>query len=293
MTIETRVIDGKAIAERQNKMLRTLVDQLYKRHGLIPGLGVVLVGDDPASDVYVRNKIKASRELGVNSFERRLPAEISEDDLIAEVKSLNDSVDVHAMLVQLPLPKHIDAEKVIAAIDAHKDVDGFQPINIGRMWRGDENVLMPCTPNGALSLIKEVMPQLKGKHAVILGRSNIVGKPMAALLLKEDCTVTIAHSKTENLEDVCRSADILVVAIGKPEMVRGGWIKPGAVVIDVGINRITKEDGTTKLVGDVATAECMGIASAITPVPGGVGPMTIACLLQNTVKAALTFAGKL
>lgn len=291
--METRIIDGKAIAAKQIALLRSSVDQLYKGHGLIPGLAVILVGEDPASDVYVRNKIKASRELGIHSFERRLPAEISEGDLIAEVQSLNDNVDVHAILVQLPLPKHINAEKVIAAIAAHKDVDGFQPINIGKMWRGDENVLLPCTPVGCLSLIKEVLPQLSGKHAVILGRSNIVGKPIAALLLKENCTVTIAHSKTEDIPAVCRSADILVAAVGQPEMVRGSWIKPGAVVIDVGINRITRDDGTTKLVGDVATAECMGKAAAITPVPGGVGPMTISCLLQNTVKAALTQAEKL
>ncbi len=291
--MQTRIIDGKAIAARQNGMLRTLVDQLYKRHGLIPGLGVVLVGEDPASDVYVRNKIKASRELGIQSFERRLPADISEADLIGEVASLNNSVDVHGLLVQLPLPPHINAEKVIAAIDSHKDVDGFQPINIGRMWRGDTQVLLPCTPHGALNLIKEVLPILAGKHAVVLGRSNIVGKPMAALLLAENCTVTVAHSKTTELEALCRTADVLVAAVGRPEMVRGGWLKPGAVVIDVGINRITREDGTTALVGDVATAECMGIAAAITPVPGGVGPMTISCLLQNTVKAALATTGKL
>lgn len=292
MTIQTRIIDGKAIAKRQRGMLKTLVEQLYKKHGLIPGLGVVLVGDDPASDVYVRNKVAASREVGINSFERRLPADITEADLIREVESLNKSTEVHGMLIQLPLPAHINESNVIAAISPEKDVDGFQPVNVGKMWLGEDG-LLPCTPNGCLTLIRDCVKTLAGKHAVVIGRSNIVGKPMAALLLRENCTVTLAHSKTENLPDLVRTADIVVAAVGKPEMVRGDWIKPGAVVIDVGINRITQEDGTSKLIGDVAYKECLGVAGAITPVPGGVGPMTIACLLQNTVKAAVAITERL
>jgi methylenetetrahydrofolate dehydrogenase (NADP+)/methenyltetrahydrofolate cyclohydrolase len=292
MTIQTRIIDGKAIAQRQRGMLKTLVQQLYKKHGLIPGLGVVLVGNDPASEVYVRNKVNASREAGINSFERRLPADISEQDLILEVQSLNASTDVHGMLIQLPLPPHINESNIIAAISPEKDVDGFQPVNVGRMWLGEE-ALLPCTPSGCLMLIRDCVDTLAGKHAVVIGRSNIVGKPMAALLLRENCTVTLAHSKTENLPDLVRTADIVVSAVGKPEMVRGDWIKAGAVVIDVGINRVAQEDGSTKLIGDVAFDECLGIASAITPVPGGVGPMTIACLLQNTVKAAVAITERL
>lgn len=292
MTIETRIIDGKAIAKRQRGMLKTLVEQLYKKHGLVPGLGVVLVGDDPASDVYVRNKVAASREAGINSFERRLPADITEEQLIQEVESLNASVDVHGMLIQLPLPEHINQAKVIAAISPEKDVDGFQPVNVGKLWLGEE-CLTPCTPTGCMTLIRDCIKSMAGKRAVIIGRSNIVGKPMAAMLLKEHCTVTIVHSKTENLPELVRQADIVIAAAGQPGMVRGDWIKPGAIVIDVGINRVSQADGSTKLIGDVAFDECLGIAGAITPVPGGVGPMTIACLLQNTVKAAVTITERL
>lgn len=292
MTIETRIIDGKAIAKRQRGMLKTLVEQLYKKHGLVPGLAVVLVGEDPASDVYVRNKVAATREAGINSFERRLPQDITEAALLEEVESLNQNEDVHGLLVQLPLPKHIDSSKIIDAISPAKDVDGFHPVNVGKMWLG-EDALVPCTPTGAMMLIRECVKELSGKNAVVVGRSNIVGKPMAALLLREHCTVTLAHSKTENLPDLLRTADIVVAAVGQPEMIKGSWIKPGACVIDVGINRITREDGTTKLVGDVAYEECLGIASAITPVPGGVGPMTIACLLQNTVKASVAITERL
>lgn len=292
MTIETRIIDGKAIAKHQRDMLKTLVEQLYKKHGMIPGLGVVLVGEDPASEVYVRNKVSASREAGINSFERRLPADITEKDLIAEVESLNANVDVHGVLIQLPLPAHINESNVIAAISPEKDVDGFQPVNVGKMWLGEE-ALLPCTPSGCITLIRDCVKTMAGKHAVVVGRSNIVGKPMAALLLREHCTVTIAHSKTENLADLVRSADIVIAAVGKPQMIRGEWIKPGACVIDVGINRVTQQDGSAKLIGDVAFDECLGIAGAITPVPGGVGPMTIACLLQNTVKAAVAITERL
>lgn len=284
---DTRIIDGKTIAKRQRGMLRTLIDQLYKKHGLIPGLAVVLVGDDPASQVYVKNKIAASKEAGINSFERRLPADITEDELLEEVESLNDAPEVHGILVQLPLPEGIDEERIISAIKPYKDVDGFHPENIGKLWLG-QDTLQPCTPTGCITLIRDCFDSLAGKHAVIIGRSNIVGKPMAALLLKESCTVSICHSKTENLEEMVRQADIVVAAVGKPEMVKGSWLKQGAVVIDVGINRVDRED--KKLVGDVDFESCQGIASAITPVPGGVGPMTVACLLQNTVKAAVAIA---
>ena len=282
---ETRIIDGKSIAQRQLGMLSTLVEQLYKKHGLIPGLAVVLVGEDPASEVYVNNKIKATKEAGIKSFERRLPSEVTTDDLLAEVESLNNHVDVHGILVQLPLPEHIDEQRVINAILPHKDVDGFHPVNIGQMWLG-QDTLLPCTPTGCMTLIRESLDTIEGKHAVIVGRSNIVGKPRAAMLLKESCTVVITHSKTINLEEEIGRADIVIAAAGRPEMIKGEWLKDGAVVIDVGINRIEAEDGSKKLVGDADFASCQGVASAITPVPGGVGPMTIACLLQNCVKAA-------
>lgn len=282
---ETRIIDGKSIAQRQRGMLGTLVDQLYKKHGLIPGLAVVLVGEDPASAIYVNNKINATKEVGIKSFERRLPSEVTTEDLLAEVESLNSHVDVHGILVQLPLPEHIDEQRIINAIVPHKDVDGFHPANIGKMWLG-QDTLLPCTPTGCLMLIRESVDTLEGKHAVIVGRSNIVGKPMAAMLLKESCTVVMTHSKTTNLVEEIKRADIVVAAAGKPEMIKGDWLKDGAVVIDVGINRIEAEDGGKKLVGDVDFDSCQGTASAITPVPGGVGPMTIACLLQNCVKAA-------
>ena len=285
----TKIIDGKAIAQRQQGMLRTLIDQLYKGHGLIPGLAVVLVGDDPASDIYVRKKVEACKAAGIKSFERRLPSEITEDELLMEIISLNESTDVHGILVQLPLPEHIDAHTIINAIAPHKDVDGFHPENIGNLWLG-QPTLPPCTPTGCITLLHDCVDTLVGKHAVIIGRSNIVGKPMAALLLNESCTVVMTHSKTADLEAQVKAADIVIAAAGKPHMVKGSWLKEGAVVIDVGINRIENEQGEKTLLGDVDFDSCQGIASAITPVPGGVGPMTVACLLQNTVKAAVHIA---
>jgi methylenetetrahydrofolate dehydrogenase (NADP+)/methenyltetrahydrofolate cyclohydrolase len=281
----TRVIDGKAFAEKLRASIKERVAKLKAEKNITPGLAVVLVGNNPASEVYVKNKAKQTKEAGMASFEFRLPSETTQPELLAKVEALNLNPDIHGILVQLPLPKHIDENAVINAIDPNKDVDGFHVINAGRLATGQDG-FVPCTPLGCLMLLKDVAGDLSGKHAVIIGRSNIVGKPMAALLLKESCTVTIAHSKTKDLAALVKTADILVAAVGKPEMVKGSWIKPGAVVIDVGINRIAAEGGKTRLVGDVAAQECMGIAAAITPVPGGVGPMTIACLLENTLKAA-------
>jgi methylenetetrahydrofolate dehydrogenase (NADP+)/methenyltetrahydrofolate cyclohydrolase len=251
---------------------------------------VVLVGEDPASQVYVRNKATATREVGMQSFEHKLAASTSEMALLEEIGRLNRRPDVHGILVQLPLPAHIDSRKVIEAIDPAKDVDGFHPINVGRLAIG-EPALAPCTPTGCVILAKSVRPKLEGLEAVVVGRSNIVGKPMAQLLLNENCTVTIAHSRTRDLPDVVRRADLVVAAVGRAEMVRGSWIKPGAVVIDVGIQRVAGPDGKGRLVGDVAYAEAAEVAGAITPVPGGVGPMTIACLLRNTLRAANAAAG--
>jgi methylenetetrahydrofolate dehydrogenase (NADP+)/methenyltetrahydrofolate cyclohydrolase len=245
----------------------------------------VLVGEDPASQVYVRSKATATREAGMGSFEHKLPADTAEARLLALIAELNQRADVYGILVQLPLPKHIDASKVIEAIDPAKDVDGFHPVNVGRLAIG-EPALAPCTPTGCLVLAKTVRPELAGLDAVVIGRSNIVGKPMAQLLLGQSCTVTIAHSRTRNLPDVVRRADIVVAAVGRAEMVRGSWIKPGATVIDVGIQRVEDGAGKSRLVGDVAFAEAAEVAGAITPVPGGVGPMTIACLLKNTLEAA-------
>jgi methylenetetrahydrofolate dehydrogenase (NADP+)/methenyltetrahydrofolate cyclohydrolase len=246
---------------------------------------VVLVGEDPASKVYVKNKAQQTVEVGMNSWEHKLPAETSEADLLALVDRLNKDPAVNGILVQLPLPKHVNATKVLNAIDPDKDVDGFHPVNVGRLWIG-ERALVACTPTGSVILAKKALPELAGVNAVVIGRSNIVGKPVAALLLRENCTVTVAHSKTRDLPGVVRGADLVIAAVGIPELVKGDWVKPGAVVIDVGINRITGPDGKGKLVGDVAYAEAAKVAGAITPVPGGVGPMTIACLLQNTVLAA-------
>ena len=278
-----RVIDGKAIAAEVRRSVAAEVEQLKK--GLTPGLAVVLVGEDPASQVYVRNKARQTTEAGMRSFEHRLPASTSEAELLSLIDDLNRSKDVHGILVQLPLPPQIDTRKVIEAIDPAKDVDGFHPINVGRLSTGERS-LVPCTPAGCIILAKTVQPELRGLEAVVIGRSNIVGKPVAQLLLREDCTVTIAHSRTRDLPRVVRRADLVVAAVGRPEMVRGDWIKPGAIVIDVGINRVEGADGKSRLVGDVAYDEAAQVAGAITPVPGGVGPMTIACLLKNTVTAA-------
>jgi 5,10-methylene-tetrahydrofolate dehydrogenase/Methenyl tetrahydrofolate cyclohydrolase len=280
-----RIIDGKAIAAELRKAVAAEVEALKHEKGVTPGLAVVLVGDDPASQVYVRNKARQTVEAGMKSFEHKLPATTSEAQLLKLIDELNRSRDVHGILVQLPLPPQIDTRKVIEAIDPAKDVDGFHPINVGHLSAG-EPALVPCTPAGCIILAKSVQPDLKGLEAVVIGRSNIVGKPVAQLLLREDCTVTIAHSRTRDLPSVVRRADLLIAAVGRPEMVRGDWIKPGAIVIDVGINRIEGSEGQPRLVGDVAFNEAVEVAGAITPVPGGVGPMTIACLLKNTVGAA-------
>jgi methylenetetrahydrofolate dehydrogenase (NADP+)/methenyltetrahydrofolate cyclohydrolase len=262
---------------------------LKREHGLTPGLAVVLVGDNPASKVYVKNKAAQTVEVGMHSIEHKLSAETSEAELLALVANLNRDPEVHGILVQLPLPPHVNAEKVLNSLDPDKDVDGFHPVNVGRLWVG-ERALVPCTPTGSLILAKSVA-SLAGMDAVIVGRSNIVGKPMAALLMRENCTVTVAHSKTKDLPNVVKRADLVIAAVGRPEMVRRDWIKPGAIVIDVGINRIAGTDGKSRLVGDVAYEECAKVAGAITPVPGGVGPMTIACLLKNTVEAAMIAKG--
>ncbi|MDQ0302717.1 bifunctional methylenetetrahydrofolate dehydrogenase/methenyltetrahydrofolate cyclohydrolase FolD [Ancylobacter polymorphus] len=283
--IETRLIDGKAFAETMRARLKGEVAAFIKETGVTPGLAVVLVGEDPASAVYVRNKGKQTLEAGMASIEHKLPAEATQDEVLALVRALNADPAVHGILVQLPLPGHIDAQAVLATIDPAKDVDGFHVVNAGRLAVGLD-ALVPCTPLGCVMLLKDTLGSLAGLEAVVVGRSNIVGKPLAQLLLREDCTVTLAHSRTRDLPAVCRRADILIGAVGRPEMIRGDWIKPGATVIDVGINRITGADGKGRLVGDVAFEEAQGIAGAITPVPGGVGPMTIACLLANTLTAA-------
>ncbi|MBU6252786.1 MAG: bifunctional methylenetetrahydrofolate dehydrogenase/methenyltetrahydrofolate cyclohydrolase FolD [Alphaproteobacteria bacterium] len=279
------VIDGKAFAQGLRGRVAEAAARFEAETGRTPGLAVVLVGEDPASSVYVRSKGKACLEAGMESLEHRLPETTSQADLIALVEALNADPKVDGILVQLPLPKQIDDKAVIAAIDPAKDVDGFHVVNAGRLAVG-EDALVPCTPLGCLMLLKDQLGDLSGKNAVVIGRSNIVGKPMAQLLLGESCTVTIAHSRTQDLPDVVRRADIVVAAVGRPEMVKANWIKPGAVVIDVGINRVEAGEGKTRLVGDVAYDEAAEIASAITPVPGGVGPMTIAVLLRNTVVAA-------
>lgn len=279
------IIDGKAFSARLQQELTTKVAKLKNDHAVVPGLAVVLVGEDPASQVYVRSKGKRTVECGMRSFEHKLDDSTSQADLLALVDQLNHDDDVHGILVQLPLPDHIDEEAVINAIDFNKDVDGFHLTNVGRLAIGAEGIV-PCTPLGSLMMLKDKLGDLSGMNAVVVGRSNIVGKPMAALLLQESCTVTIAHSRTQDLAAVCRSADILVAAVGRPEMIPGDWIKPGATVIDVGINRIDAGEGKTRLVGDVDFASALPVAGAITPVPGGVGPMTIACLLHNTLQQA-------
>ena len=286
------VIDGKAFAAGLRQRIALSVAAFVGMTARKPGLAVVLVGNDPASQVYVGSKKKATVEVGMESLEYRLPDDISQSELIALVERLNADDSVDGILVQLPLPGHIDDKAVIAAISPAKDVDGFHVVNAGRLAVGEE-AFVPCTPLGCLMLLKDRIGDLSGKDAVVIGRSNIVGKPMAQLLLAENCTVTIAHSRTCDLADVVRRADIVVAAVGRPEMVKGDWVKDGAVVIDVGINRLAPDEGETRgrLVGDVAFDEALGRAGAITPVPGGVGPMTIACLLRNTLVAAHRRAG--
>jgi methylenetetrahydrofolate dehydrogenase (NADP+)/methenyltetrahydrofolate cyclohydrolase len=284
------IIDGKAIAESLRARVGAEVQRLQREHNLKPGLAVVLVGENPASAVYVRNKGKQTVEAGMNSFEHKLPDTVSEVELLALVNKLNADQAVHGILVQLPLPKQVDSQKALNAIDPAKDVDGFHPMNAGRLSTGLP-ALTPCTPLGCVMLAKTVHTSLEGMHAVIVGRSNIVGKPLIQLLLNENATVTVAHSKTRDLPAVCRQADLLFAAVGRAEMVRGDWVKHGATVIDVGINRVPGTDGKSRIVGDVAYAEAAAVAGAITPVPGGVGPMTIACLLVNTVRAACAING--
>lgn len=282
-----QLIDGKAFAARVRGQVAEHVARLKQDHGIVPGLAVVLVGEDPASQVYVRSKGKQTVEVGMTSFEHKLDASVSEEELIAVIDQLNADPAVHGILVQLPLPKHLNEDLVIGRIDPAKDVDGFHISNVGLLGTGQKS-MVPCTPLGCLMMLRDHFGSLSGCEAVVIGRSNIVGKPMAQLLLGDSCTVTIAHSRTQDLPEVVRRADIVVAAVGRPEMVPGDWIKPGAVVIDVGINRIAapeKGAGKMKLVGDVDFSSCAEVAGAITPVPGGVGPMTIACLLANTLTA--------
>ncbi len=285
-----KIIDGKAFATRLRGRIASAVADLKARHGLTPGLTVVLVGEDPASQVYVRSKGKQTVEAGMNSSEHKLPASASQAELLTLIARLNADPKVHGILVQLPLPKQIDEQSVINAIDPAKDVDGFHVVNAGRLATGGK-AMVPCTPMGCLMLLQDRLGDLSGLEAVVVGRSNIVGKPMAQLLLGASCTVTVAHSRTRDLPAVCRRADILVAAVGRPEMIRGAWVKPGATVIDVGINRIDAGGDKPRLVGDVAYDEAYAVAGGITPVPGGVGPMTIAVLLRNTVIAACRQAG--
>ena len=280
-----RRIDGKAFAGKILAEVSEGVSGLKSSRGFIPGLAVVLVGDDPASQVYIRNKVKQTEACGMKSFQHMLDASASRNTLMKLIDSLNNNREVHGILVQLPLPAHLDPRDVIEAIDPKKDVDGFHTFNVGELWTGG-NAFIPCTPLGCLKLLKSVEPNIAGKNAVVIGRSNIVGRPMAALLLNESATVTIAHSQTANLSMICRQADILVAAVGHPQMVKEDWIKPGAIVLDVGINRIETADGRGRLVGDVDFDAVSKVAGAITPVPGGPGPMTIACLLANTLEAA-------
>jgi len=288
--MSARIIDGKTIAADLRGKVTDAVHRLRRDRGVVPGIAVVLVGNNPASEVYVRNKSKAVAEAGMRAFDCKLPATTSEAELIDIVAKLNADEEVSGILVQLPLPKQIDAQKIIAAIDPAKDVDGFHPFNAGRLAIGLP-ALVPCTPLGCVLLAKTVHETLAGLEAVVIGRSNTVGKPVAQLLVAENATVTIAHSKTNDLPSICRRADLLVAAIGRPEMVRGDWIKPGATVIDVGINRVPGESVKSRMVGDVAYAEATQVAGAVTPVPGGVGPMTIACLLLNTLRAACAQKG--
>ena len=288
-----QIIDGKAFAATVREKVTGHVSRLVEEHGIQPGLAVVLVGEDPASQVYVRNKGKQTVEVGMASFEHKLDADTDEETLLALVNQLNEDPKVHGILVQLPLPKHLNSDLIINTIAPEKDVDGFHVVNVGRLGAGLK-AMVPCTPLGSLMMLKDHLGDLSGKTAVVIGRSNIVGKPMAQLLLGANATPTIAHSRTPDLEAVVRQADIVVAAVGRPEMVTGDWIKPGATVIDVGINRVPapeKGEGKHKIVGDCHYESCASVAGAITPVPGGVGPMTIACLLANTVTAACRGAG--
>lgn len=286
-----RIIDGKVISADVRARVADEVKRLKDEHGITPGLAVVLVGNDPASEVYVRSKHKQTNEAGMASFEHRLPADVAQDELLALIKKLNADPSVHGILVQLPLPKGLDSTVVIDAIDPAKDVDGLNPVNAGRLASG-LFALTPCTPLGCIIMAKQVHNSLEGMNAIVIGRSNLVGKPLVQLLLNENATVTIAHSRSRDLPALCREADLVFAAVGRPEMVKGDWIKPGATVIDVGINRTPSPDGgKDKLVGDVAFHEAKEVAGAITPVPGGVGLMTVACLLVNTVRAACAIHG--
>ena len=288
--MSARIIDGKVIAADLRTRVAEEVARVKREHGLTPGLAVVLVGHDPASEVYVRNKAKQTEASGMTSFEHKLPADTSQADLMVLVAKLNSDPTVHGILVQLPLPAGLDSQAVINAIDPAKDVDGLNPVNAGRLANGLP-ALTPCTPLGCIILTKTVHASLEGMNAIIIGRSNLVGRPLVQLLLNENATVTIAHSRTRDLADICRQADLVYAAVGRPEMVKGSWLKPGATVIDVGINRLPGADGKNRLVGDVAYPEALEVAGAITPVPGGVGQMTVACLLVNTLRAACAIKG--
>ena len=281
---DAQLIDGKVFAARLRHAVADTVNWLGNEHNLVPGLAVLMVGDDPASQIYTRNKAKQTTAAGMTSLHEQLPTETSQVAVLKKIEALNNDRSINGILVQLPLPNQMDSDIVIDTIAPTKDVDGFHLLNAGRLVTG-RNGLTPCTPQGCLILLKETLGDLEGANTVIVGRSNIVGKPIAQLLLRENCTVTVAHSRTRNLAELCRRADILVAGVGRPEMIRGDWIRPGATVIDVGINRIVGPDNTTRLVGDVAFNEAVQIAGAITPVPGGVGPMTVACLLANCVRA--------
>ena len=287
--MSAEIIDGKAFAAKIRAEVAQECAAFRAQTGVQPGLAVVLVGNDAASEVYVRNKGIQAKEAGFNSLEYRLPAETTQSELLAQVAALNADPQVHGILVQLPLPAHLDADAVLNAIAPDKDVDGFHPVNVGRLWTGNP-VSIPCTPLGCALILKDRLGDLSGKRAIVIGRSNIVGKPMAALLLAANATVTIAHSRTADLAARCREADIVIAAVGKPELVRGDWLKAGATVLDVGINRIA-EGEKTRLVGDVHFASAAAVAGAITPVPGGIGPMTIACLLRNTLACAKALHG--
>jgi methylenetetrahydrofolate dehydrogenase (NADP+)/methenyltetrahydrofolate cyclohydrolase len=288
---EARIIDGKAFAAKLRAEIAAKTEAIKAGHDIVPGLATVLVGENPASQIYVRSKSKATRDAGMLSFAHNLPEETREAELLALVDRLNGDATVNGILVQLPLPDHIAPQAVIDAVDPAKDVDGFHLINAGRLMTGAGGGFVPCTPQGCMMLLKGVHRSLSGLKALVAGRSNIVGKPMASLLLAENCTVTVAHSRTRDLAEECRQADILIAAVGQPQMIKGAWIKPGATVIDVGFSRIESARGEVLLVGDVEFAEAVKIAGAITPVPGGVGPMTIACLLRNTLIAACRQAG--